>query len=120
MSRPKTEAERLEIAGKRRMSDSERWQAVALKNISEADLMKANANFEEMKRRWPSEAAPVVEMLDRTGVGNHPSVIEHFIRTPAVPDSRALSQLLMFPTATGVPHGKDQVGVDAKLFKEQS
>lgn len=119
MSRPMTEAERLELAGKKKMSDAERWEAVSLKNQSSAEFEKARKNFEEMKRRWPAEAAPVVEMLERTGLASHPSVIEHFVTTPAIPDSRSLSQLLLYPNASGVPFDKDQVGADAMLYKDQ-
>ena len=41
MTKYYTEAERLELAGKRTMTQPERWQAISVKNRSAAEIAKA-------------------------------------------------------------------------------
>ncbi|QIG47937.1 hypothetical protein G5V57_09540 [Nordella sp. HKS 07] len=71
-----------------------------------------------MRRRYPVESKPVVDFLEPTGLICHADVIEHFASGVGVPDFRAGQQLQLYPSATGV-WWNDQVGEDAKLYKEQ-
>lgn len=99
----------MSILGKRPQgpaTQQEGWRYAAEVTYTPEQDRQANSNFARMVEERPEDGARLMRKFAQTGLGDHPSVVEHFSRGTWPLTDMELGIMLAYPTANGVPHDK--------------